>query len=117
MLFRSMDVLVAASGSALIGMFFMRPRAVVVELLSFQGTSVPDTTWHELGISLGLTYKVLHEQHWFARTALPWDRREAIHVEPSELVDLVRSSLHTAYGDPSEVAPALMASNRRRVRS
>ena len=117
MLFRSMEVLVAASGSALIGMFFMRPRAVVVELLSFQGTSVPDTTWHELGISLGLTYKVLHEQHWFARTALPWDRREAIHVEPSELVDLVRSSLHTAYGDPSEVAPALMASNRRRVRS
>jgi hypothetical protein len=97
-LFRSSHAVVGASGSALIGMFFMEPRAVVVELLSFQGTSEPDTTWHELGVSLDLTYSVLHETRWFGRTRRPWDRREAIYVETEQLVDIVRCGLVAARG-------------------
>jgi hypothetical protein len=92
---------VGASGSALAGMFFLHPAATVVELLSFQGckqTCSPDTTWHELGVSLGLHYAVLHETRWFGRTARPWDRREAMHVDTTELTDIVRCGVAAAHG-------------------
>ena len=103
------DVLVGASGSALIGMFFLPSDAVVVEMHSFQGTSRPDTTWHELGVSLGLNYNVLQERHWPGRSFSNWDRREAMHIDAKELVDLIRSSLSRACmsGDRSNLVPQM----------
>ena len=92
-LMRSTDVLVGASGSALIGTFFLPPGAIVVELHSFQGTTRPDTTWHELGDALGVRHYVLHERHWPGRAFSKWGRREAMHVDTEELVQLVRHGL------------------------
>ena len=69
---------------------------------SFQGTSRPDTTWHELGASLPLSFFVLHERHWPERARRDWERREAMHVDSRELVELVRCGLATACGGADE---------------